>query len=114
MGVGSRVADGKERNIVVGNGIGSRRALSGVIGGEGLQCAVSRTDREGGVKGVDLMGINPECATLTVVLPENVHSRRAFTASSSSIACKHARASLRACKVNLQSCGRTAHALFAA
>ena len=75
LGVGRSGADGKERGIVVGNGISSRRTLSGVIGGEGVQYAISRTDREGGVKGVDLMGkrMKPECAALTVVLPEDVH-----------------------------------------
>ena len=40
-----------------------------------MHCAVGRTDREGGIKGVDLVGkrMEPERAALTVVLPEDVH-----------------------------------------
>ena len=56
LGISRSGADGKECGIVVGNGIGSRRTLSGFIGGEGVQCAVSCTDRESGIEGVYLIG----------------------------------------------------------
>ena len=70
VGGSSRGADGKECSIVVGNGIGSHRTLSGIIGREGGQCAISRTDSEGGVMGERM---KPEGAALTVVLPEHVY-----------------------------------------